>query len=202
MYVNLIKPCLDRFFALILLILTWPIWLGVSLVLWVEFRGKSVLFKQKRPGKNGQIFMVYKFKTMTDAKDKQGVLRPDAERLTALGKIIRTLSLDELPQLFNILKGEMSFIGPRPLMPRYLPLYSPEQSHRHDVMPGLTGWAQVNGRNTISWQKKFELDLYYVHHISWMLDVKILLLTVMKVVKRADVNAKGQATVLPFDGTN
>lgn len=162
----------------------------------------SVLFKQERPGLNAKIFTIYKFKTMSDEKDENGNLLPDEFRLKPFGKLVRSLSLDELPQLFNVLKGDMSFIGPRPLLVEYLELYNEEQKHRHDVRGGITGWAQVNGRNDISWAKKFELDLYYVKHCSFLLDLKIFFLTIAKVIKRSGVNKTGSATTVKFNGRN
>ncbi len=157
---------------------------------------------QERPGKNGRIFKVIKFKTMTDERDSNGNLLPDAQRLTKVGKVVRSLSIDELPQLINILKGDMAFIGPRPLLVKYLPLYSPEQMRRHEVRPGITGWAQVNGRNTISFTKQFEYDVYYVDHLSFWLDVKIFFKTILKVLKREGISEDGQATRETFNGTN
>ena len=157
---------------------------------------------QERPGKDGRIYKVIKFKTMTDEKDADGNLLPDAQRLTKVGKIVRSLSIDELPQLINILKGDMSFIGPRPLLVKYLPLYSPTQMRRHEVRPGISGWAQVNGRNTISFTKQFEYDVYYVDHLTFGLDVKIFFMTIMKVFKREGISEEGQATREPFNGNN
>jgi len=158
------------------------------------------LFTQERPGLHGRLFRIYKYRTMSDARDADGKLLPDAERLTPLGRLLRKTSLDELPQLFNVLRGELSLVGPRPLLVKYLPLYSPEQARRHDVMPGITGWAQVNGRNAISWEQRFALDLWYVEHWSLWLDFKILALTVLKVLKRADVSAAGHVTMPEFTG--
>jgi lipopolysaccharide/colanic/teichoic acid biosynthesis glycosyltransferase len=163
---------------------------------------KGIFFFQERPGKGEKIFKVIKFKTMTDEKDSSGKLLPDARRLTKVGKFVRSTSIDELPQLINILMGDMAFIGPRPLRVHYLPLYSEEQHHRHDVTPGMSGWAQVNGRNNISWTKKFELDVYYVRHISLMMDVKVFFTTLKKVLCRSDINNEGAVTMYPFDGTN
>ena len=162
--------------------------------------GSPVIFRQARPGKNGEIFHLYKFRSMTDARDERGELLPDDVRLTSFGKKLRSLSLDELPELVNILKGEMSIVGPRPLLVKYLPLYTERQSHRHDVRPGLTGWAQVNGRNAISWEEKFELDLWYVEHISFWLDVKIVFMTVMKVLRREGISSETAATMEEFRG--
>lgn len=172
--------------------------------LWLHFanKGAGVFFFQERPGLKGRIFKVVKFKTMNDKRDSDGNLLPDSERLTRVGRFVRSTSIDELPQLWNVLKGDMSLIGPRPLLTSYLPLYTAEQSRRHDVRPGVTGWAQVHGRNAISWKSKFEYDIWYVDHMSFSLDMRILLMTVMKVVKREGISAEGQATVEPFDGTN
>lgn len=175
---------------------------AVAVLLAVANKGAGVVFTQTRPGKNGRLFKVMKFKTMTDERDENGDLLPDAQRLTKTGKFIRSTSLDELPQLFNVLKGDMALIGPRPLLPQYLPLYSKEQARRHDVRPGITGWAQVHGRNAISWKKKFELDVWYVDHCSFWLDLKIILLTVKKVVVREGITKEGQATTEFFNGNN
>lgn len=177
--------------------------LGV-VTIWLHFanKGAGAFFFQERPGKGGKIFKVVKFKTMTDERDSSGKLLPDADRLTKVGSIVRATSLDELPQLWNVFKGDMSLIGPRPLMVKYLPLYSPEQARRHDVRPGITGWAQINGRNNITWKKKFEYDVWYVDHVSFLLDCKIILQTLLKVVTRSDINKEGQATTDPFTGDN
>ncbi|KAF1082706.1 MAG: Lipid carrier : UDP-N-acetylgalactosaminyltransferase [Candidatus Rifleibacterium amylolyticum] len=164
--------------------------------------GKPVMFRQIRPGLRGCPFEMYKFRTMRDARDSQGCLLPDEQRMTSLGQFLRSTSIDELPELINVLKGDMSLVGPRPLLMEYLPLYSDEQKRRHDVRPGITGWAQINGRNAISWQKKFELDVWYVDNQSFWLDLKILFLTFWKVVRRSDINQAGQATVEPFNGNN
>ena len=163
--------------------------------------GSPVIFRQARPGKHGEIFHLYKFRTMTHERDAEGTLLPDEMRLTSFGKKLRALSLDELPELINILRGDMSIVGPRPLLVKYLPLYSPEQRRRHDVTPGLTGWAQVNGRNAISWEKKFELDVWYVEHISFLLDVKIIVMTVMKVLRREGISGENAATMEEFRGS-
>ena len=163
--------------------------------------GSPVIFRQARPGKHGEIFHLYKFRTMTDERDAEGTLLPDEMRLTSFGKKLRALSLDELPELVNILRGDMSIVGPRPLLVKYLPRYSPEQRRRHDVTPGLTGWAQVNGRNAISWEKKFELDVWYVEHISFWLDVKIIVMTVMKVLRREGISGENAATMEEFKGS-
>ena len=171
---------------------------------WLLFanKGAGAFFYQERPGKDAKIFKVIKFKTMTDERDADGKLLPDAQRLTKVGKFVRSLSIDELPQLINVLKGDMALIGPRPLMPKYLPLYTAEQMRRHEVRPGITGWAQVNGRNDIPWSKKFELDVYYVDHLTFAMDVKIFFLTIMKVLKREGLSAEGQATTEAFNGHN
>jgi len=174
------------------------------MTLWLHFgnRGAGAFFTQERPGQYGKIFKVIKFKTMTDERDENGDLLPDEKRLTKIGKFIRSTSVDELPQLFNVLKGDMSLIGPRPLLPQYLPLYSKEQARRHEVRPGITGWAQVNGRNAISWTKKFELDVWYVDHCSFLLDLKIIFLTVKKVFVREGISSDTSATMEPFIGNN
>lgn len=172
------------------------------LLLCLTNKGAGALFLQERPGKDGKIYNVIKFKTMTDEKGADGKLLPDAQRLTKVGKIVRSLSIDELPQLINILKGDMSFIGPRPLLVKYLPLYSPEQMRRHEVRPGISGWAQVNGRNTISFTKQFEYDVYYVDHLTFWLDVKIFFMTILKVFKREGISGEGQATRELFNGKN
>ena len=161
-----------------------------------------MFFTQDRPGMGGRIFKAVKFKTMTDERDAEGKLLPDAQRITRIGRVFRSLSLDELPQLWNVLKGDMALVGPRPLLPKYLPLYSKEQYRRHEVRPGITGWAQVNGRNNISWTKKFGLDVWYVDHLTMWLDIRILLLTVKKVFAREDIAFEGEAMTHPFDGTN
>lgn len=195
------KRVIDFFISLIGFIVVAPILLLVSLLLLVFNQG-SPFFTQARPGKNGDIFKVIKFKTMNDRKDSNGNLLPDSERLTPIGRFIRKTSLDELPQLINVLKGDMSLIGPRPLLVEYLPLYNNFQKRRHDVRPGITGWAQVNGRNAISWQKKFELDVWYVDNLSFSLDLKILWLTILKVIKSEGISQQGQATATAFMGNN
>ena len=200
MYKNFFKRILDFFFSLFLIIIFSPLMLLVAIVL--KIVQGSVLFKQERPGLGGKIFTIYKFKTMSDEKDEDGNLLPDELRLKPFGKFVRSLSLDELPQLFNVLKGDMSFIGPRPLLVEYLKLYNEEQKHRHDIRGGITGWAQVNGRNDISWSKKFELDLYYVKNCSFLLDLKIFFLTILKVLKRSGVNKTGSITTEKFNGKN
>lgn len=201
MYKSFFKRILDFIASFIAIIIFSPIFMLVALLLLLNNKG-SVFFFQKRPGKNEQIFKVVKFKTMTDKKDKNGNLLPDADRLTNLGKFVRKTSLDELPQLINVLKGDMSLIGPRPLLPEYLPLYNNTQKRRHSVKPGITGWAQVNGRNAISWGKKFEYDVWYVDNMSFFLDLKIIALTILKVIKSEDINAKNMATTEKFNGLN
>lgn len=184
-----------------LLVLLVP--LGVVTV-WLHFanKGAGAFFRQERPGKGGRIFRVIKFKSMTDERDANGNLLPDAQRLTRVGRFVRSTSIDELPQLWNVLKGDMSLIGPRPLLVQYLPLYSPEQARRHEVRPGITGWAQCHGRNAISWQQKFELDVWYVDHISFVTDCKVIFTTIKKVLGRADINSATCATMEAFNGNN
>ena len=201
MYKNFFKPLCDKVLALVLLVVLSPVILGAMMLLAIANRGK-VFFTQERPGKNEKIFKVIKFKTMNDRKDAEGNLLPDADRLTAVGKFVRSTSIDELPQIFNVLKGDMSFIGPRPLLVQYLPLYSAEQRRRHEVTPGISGWAQVNGRNAISWCKKFELDVWYVDHISLATDLKVFWLTIYNILRRKDINQEGQATMEVFNGNN
>ena len=202
MYKNCFKRMIDCCLAMVAIVVLSPVMAAVEVLLAVANKGAGVVFTQTRPGKNGRLFKVMKFKTMTDERDENGNLLPDAQRLTKTGKFIRSTSLDELPQLFNVLKGDMALIGPRPLLPQYLPLYSKEQARRHDVRPGITGWAQVHGRNAISWKKKFELDVWYVDHCSFWLDLKIILLTVKKVVVREGITKEGQATTEFFNGNN
>ena len=172
--------------------------------IWLHFanKGAGAFFVQERPGKNAKIFKIIKYKTMSDERDAEGNLLPDAERLTRVGQFVRSTSIDELPQLINVLNGDMSLIGPRPLRVHYLPLYNAMQQHRHDVRPGITGWAQVNGRNNISWGQKFELDVWYVNNLSLILDIKIILLTIRKVLKRSDISKQGYTTTTPFNGSN
>lgn len=202
MYKHFFKRLVDFGLSFIAIIVLSPILLVVAIWLHFANKGAGAFFMQERPGKNGKVYKVIKFKTMTDERDEDGNLLSDAERLTRVGRIVRSLSIDELPQLINILKGDMSFIGPRPLLVKYLPLYSPEQMRRHEVRPGISGWAQVNGRNTISFTKQFEYDVYYVDHLSFWLDVKILFMTVLKVFKREGISEEGQATREPFNGHN
>ncbi|NOQ29873.1 MAG: lipid carrier--UDP-N-acetylgalactosaminyltransferase [Helicobacteraceae bacterium] len=194
------KRVFDVLLSLFLIVLFSPIYIMVSLLILVKM-GNPILFRQKRPGLNEYIFGIYKFRTMTNTKDQNGELLPDEQRLLGVGKFIRSTSLDELPQIFNVLKGEMSFVGPRPLLIEYLPLYSKKQRLRHSVKPGITGWAQVNGRNAISWEKKFEYDVWYVENYSFMLDIKILWLTFLKVVKRSDVSSNSSVTMEKFKGS-
>ncbi|MEI7581208.1 sugar transferase [Runella sp.] len=201
MYRQLFKPLIDKIVAFILLLITLPVTVIVTLLLSVYNDGKPFFF-QLRPGLNGQIFRIVKFKTMNDKRDAQGYLLPDAERLTAVGAFVRKTSLDELPQLINVLKGEMSLVGPRPLLVEYLPLYNNRQSRRHEVKPGITGWAQVNGRNTISWQQKFDYDVYYVEYLSFVFDVKILWMTLSKVFKSEGINSNQSATMEKFKGNH
>ena len=202
MYKHFFKRLLDFLLVSILLLLICPILLLITLWLHFANRGAGAFFFQERPGKDGKIFKVIKFKTMTDERDAEGNLLPDAERLTKVGRFVRSTSIDELPQLINVLKGNMALIGPRPLLPQYLPLYSKEQARRHEVRPGITGWAQVNGRNAISWTKKFELDVWYVDHCSFLLDAKIFFLTIKKVFVREGISQEGQATMEVFNGNN
>lgn len=201
MYISVFKRVIDFVIALIVLILLSPIIIGVILLL-VIYNNGEVFFVQKRPGKNEVIFGLIKFKTMRDLFDSEGNPLPDKDRITPIGKFVRKTSMDELPQLINVLKGDMSLVGPRPLLIKYLPLYSDFQKRRHEVKPGITGWAQVNGRNAISWQKKFELDVFYVEHLSFAMDVQILFLTFVKVFKGSDINASEVTTMSPFNGNN
>ena len=202
MYRNFLKRLIDFFIVLCALLIIWPILLIIIIFLHFANKGAGVFFTQARPGKNAQIFKAIKFKTMTDERDAGGNLLTDADRLTNVGRFVRSTSIDELPQLINVLKGDMALIGPRPLLVQYLPLYSKEQARRHDVRPGITGWAQVNGRNAISWTKKFELDVWYVDHCSFWLDVKIIFLTIKKVFVREGISQEGQATMEFFTGNN
>lgn len=202
MYRHCLKRVFDFLFASVALLILLPVLLLITVGLHVANKGTGAFFFQERPGRYGKLFKVIKFKTMTDERDEQGQLLPDAERLTKIGKVVRSLSIDELPQLVNVLKGDMALIGPRPLLPQYLPLYSKEQARRHEVRPGITGWAQVHGRNAISWTKKFELDVWYVDHCSFLLDVKIFFLTIKKVLVREGISQEGQATMEYFNGKN
>ena len=201
MFYPILKHFFDKVFALVALVVLSPIILFIGVLLFFDLKAWPI-FVQKRPGYQQKIFSIYKFKTMRDTTDEQGTLLPDFKRVTSLGKLIRQLSIDELPQLINVLKGQMSFVGPRPLLPEYLPLYTEEQNKRHQVKPGITGWAQVNGRNALSWQEKFKLDIYYRENQSLVLDLKILIKTVGKVILPKDVNAGEQLTMEPFNGKN
>ena len=200
MYSLFFKRLIDVTAAVLVLIFFSPLFIGVYLLLMLS--QNSAFFTQDRPGKNGKIFKLVKFKTMSDKRDAQGNLLPDAERLTKVGKWVRSTSLDELPQLINVLKGDMSLIGPRPLLIKYLPLYSETQKRRHEVKPGITGWAQVNGRNAISWNKKFEYDVWYVDHLSFLLDCKIVWRTIKKVIIREGISSDTSVTMEPFKGNN
>lgn len=202
MYRTFFKRIIDFTIVFCVLLVIWPFLLLITIWLHFANKGAGAFFTQARPGKDGKIFKVIKFKTMTDERDADGNLLPDANRLTKVGRLVRSTSIDELPQLINVLKGDMALIGPRPLLPQYLPLYSKEQARRHEVRPGITGWAQVNGRNAISWSKKFELDVWYVDHCSFSLDVKIVFLTIKKVFLREGISQEGQATMEFFNGKN
>lgn len=202
MYKHFFKRCISIFGSLLALVVVGWIIIIVAIILHFANKGAGVFFMQERPGKDAKIYKVLKFKTMTDERDADGKLLPDEKRLTKVGKIVRSLSIDELPQLINILKGDMSFIGPRPWKVEYLPLYSPEQMRRHEVRPGISGWAQVNGRNAISFTKRLEYDIYYVDHLTFWLDVKIFFMTIFKVFKREGISEEGQATSEAFNGHN
>jgi lipopolysaccharide/colanic/teichoic acid biosynthesis glycosyltransferase len=202
MYKNFFKRFIDFTIAFLALVCLSPILIIVALWLHFANKGAGAFFTQERPGKDTKIFRVIKFKTMSDERDAEGNLLPDAQRLTKVGRIVRSTSLDELPQLINVLIGDMSLIGPRPLLVKYLPLYTPTQMRRHEVRPGITGWAQVNGRNTITHTKKFEYDVWYVDNVSFALDIKIIMMTIKNVLHRKDISTEGQATAPTFDGTN
>lgn len=202
MYKHFFKRFFDFWIALVALICISPILIVVTIWLHYANKGAGAFFTQERPGKDAKIFKVVKFKTMTDERDAEGNLLPDADRLTKVGKFVRSTSIDELPQLFNVLKGDMALIGPRPLLVQYLSLYSKEQMRRHGVRPGISGWAQCHGRNNISWAKKFELDVWYVDHVSLLTDLKVIWITIMKVLKRSDISMEGQATTEAFNGHN
>lgn len=202
MYRHFFKRVLDFSISLFALLCISPLLLIITIWLHFANKGAGAFFFQERPGKDAKIFKVIKFKTMTDERDAEGNLLPDEQRLTKVGKFVRSTSIDELPQLINVLKGDMALIGPRPLLPQYLPLYSPEQARRHEVRPGISGWAQCHGRNAISWTEKFKLDVWYVDHVSLMTDLKVIWITIMKVIKRADINEAGQATMEAFNGKN
>ena len=201
MYKKFFKPLLDKVLALTGLIILSPVMIGIGILIYL-WDGKPILFVQERPGYKEKIFKIYKFRTMTNERDESGNLLPDEKRLKGVGKIIRSLSLDELPQLLNVLKGDMSFVGPRPLLVEYLPLYNERQRKRHDVKPGITGLAQVMGRNALRWKEKFEYDVYYVENLSFWLDLKIILLTIWKVLKREGISQRGRATMEKFNGRN
>jgi len=201
MYIRFFKRILDIVIASTVILITAPLIIIISVLLFIQNKG-AVFFYQERPGLREKPFFIIKFRTMTDERDKAGNLLPDVDRITSVGQFARKYSLDELPQLINVLKGDMSLIGPRPLLFKYIPLYSKEQLRRHNVRPGITGWAQVNGRNSISWSKKFELDVYYVDNVSLSLDFKIFWLTILKVIKREGVNQSDARPMQPFDGTN
>ena len=202
MYKDFWKRVIDFILSLLTLAILWPILLVITIWLHFANKGAGAFFLQERPGKNGKIFKVVKFKTMTDERDAEGNLLPDADRLTNVGRFVRSTSIDELPQLINVVKGDMALIGPRPLLPQYLPLYSKEQARRHEVRPGITGWAQVNGRNAISWSKKFKLDVWYVDHCSFLLDLKIVFMTIRKVFIREGISSDTSATMEVFTGNN
>ncbi|WP_034920987.1 sugar transferase [Gillisia sp. CAL575] len=201
MYILFFKPFSDFIIAFVALLMLSPLLLIATILLFLANKGNP-FFVQKRPGKNGEIFKIVKFKTMTDEKGSNGILLPDSQRLTSIGKFIRKTSLDEIPQLWNVLIGDMSIVGPRPLLPKYLSIYTPYQYKRHDLKPGITGWAQVNGRNAISWTQKFEYDVWYVQNVSFFLDIQILFKTVQKVLVSEGINAENMATTEPFNGNN
>ncbi|MDY4903581.1 MAG: sugar transferase [Butyricimonas virosa] len=202
MYSHFFKRVVDFILVLLVLLVIWPILLIITIWLHFANKGAGAFFFQDRPGYKGKIFKVIKFKTMTDERDAEGNLLPDNDRITKVGSFVRSNSIDELPQLVNVLKGDMALVGPRPLLPQYLSLYNREQKRRHDVRPGITGWAQVNGRNTISWAEKFKLDVWYVDHISLALDIKIIFKTVMNVLARKDINQSAETTMEAFNGHN
>lgn len=201
MYKHFIKRILDFLISLHIILLIIPLLLIISVLLYIQNKGTPFFF-QERPGKDAKPFKIIKFKTMTDDKDINGKLLPDNVRITKLGSFIRKWSLDELPQLFNVLLGDMSLVGPRPLLFKYIPLFSTDQKRRHELRPGITGWAQVNGRNSISWTRKFELDIYYVDNVSFLLDIKILWMTFLKVIKREGINQSAERPMQPFNGKN
>ena len=202
MYKHFLKRFLDFWIALIALVCISPLLIVVTLWLHVANKGAGAFFYQERPGKDGRIFRIIKYKTMTDECGADGELLPDEQRLTKVGRFVRSTSIDELPQLINVLKGDMALIGPRPLLVQYLPLYSKEQARRHEIRPGISGWAQCHGRNAISWTEKFKLDVWYVDHVSLLTDLKVAWLTIQKVLKRADISEQGHATMEVFNGHN
>lgn len=202
MYRHFLKRFLDFWIALIVLVCISPLLIVVTLWLHIANKGAGAFFLQERPGKDGRIFRIIKYKTMTDERDADGKLLPDEQRLTKVGRFVRSTSIDELPQLLNVLKGDMALIGPRPLLAQYLPLYSKEQARRHEVRPGISGWAQCHGRNAISWTEKFKLDVWYVDHVSLKTDLTVVWLTIQKVLKRADISEEGHATMEAFNGNN
>jgi sugar transferase EpsL len=200
LYMRYLKRAFDLLLAVLIMLFIWPLLLLIFMLLLFSI-GKPVLFKQKRPGYKGQPFVIYKFRTMTNEKNSSGELLPDENRITWVGQILRSLSLDELPEIFNVIKGDMSIVGPRPLLMQYIGRYSPEQARRHDVFPGITGWAQINGRNDISWEEKFKLDVWYVDNLSFKMDVRIILLTFWRVICREGINREGYATAPEFMGS-
>lgn len=200
MYKNYIKRILDIIYSLGFILCFWWVYILVAILVRVKL-GSPVIFKQQRPGLNGKVFMMYKFRSMTDARDKDGKLLSDEERLPKFGKLLRSTSLDEIPEFFNILKGDMSLVGPRPLLVQYLERYNERQSRRHEVRPGITGWAQVNGRNAISWEQKFEYDVEYVEKCSFLLDIKIIFMTIKKIFIREGISQEGNATMEEFRGS-
>lgn len=202
LYRDYFKRGIDFVIVLSVLLVIWPVLLVIYIWLTVANNGAGALFFQERPGKDAKVFKIIKFKTMTDERDAEGNLLPDEQRLTKIGRFVRSTSIDELPQLINVLKGDMALIGPRPLLVKYLPLYSKEQARRHEVRPGITGWAQCHGRNAISWTKKFELDVWYVDNVSLWTDIKVILVTLKKVLCRSDISSATSATMEAFDGTN
>ena len=202
MYKDFWKRVIDFILSLLTLAILWPILLVITIWLHFANKGAGAFFLQERPGKNGKIFKVVKFKTMTDERDAEGNLIPDADRLTNVGRFVRSTSIDELPQLINVVKGDMALIGPRPLLSQYLPLYSEEQARRHEVRPGITGWAQCHGRNAISWTEKFKLDVWYVDHCSFLTDLKVIGITIKKVLVRDGISQEGNATMEAFNGHN
>ncbi len=202
MYKHFFKRLIDFIIALVALLLIG--WFLIIIAIWLHFanNGAGAFFLQERPGKDAKIFKVIKFKTMSDERDANGKLLPDEQRITKVGRFVRSTSIDELPQLINVFKGDMALVGPRPLLPQYLPLYSPEQARRHEVRPGISGWAQCHGRNSISWTEKFKLDVWYVDHCTLWTDIKVIFITIKNVLKRKDINFEGASELQVFDGTN